>query len=88
MARYRQKDDIDLGWNNVRRRITRELDLQIAEVRERMLNDLLGAAWNQYKASLAKGEILALEPKYETFVAQVLTDAIDVQVEGPTSEAA
>lgn len=83
MARYRQKDDVDLRWNRIRRRITRELDIQLADWREEALNELLGGAWEQYKKALQTGEILELEAKYESFVKDVLDDVIDVTVDAP-----
>lgn len=85
MARYRTKDEIDLRWNRIRRRITRELDLQIADWREEALNRLLGSAWDQYKDAIATGTVLELEAQNEaTFVKGVLGEVIDVEV---TSEA-
>jgi hypothetical protein len=45
LARYRSKDEIDLTWNRIRRRATRELDTQIADVREELLNRLLSKLW-------------------------------------------
>lgn len=83
MARYRQKDEVDLRWNRIRRRITRELDLQIADWREQALNELLGGAWEQYKTALGSGDKLELEAKYESFVAGALADVIDVTVDAP-----
>jgi len=88
LARYRSKDEIDLRWNRIRRRITRELDLQIADWRERALNELLGGAWEQYKNAIATGTVLELETKYEEFVDTVLNEVIDAKVEGSTREAA
>lgn len=77
MARYRVKDETDLRWNSIRRRITRELDLQIADVREAMLNRLLGSAWEQYADALSTGRVLELEEKFEaSFVKQVLADRL------------
>jgi hypothetical protein len=81
IARYRQKDEVDLRWNRIRRRITRELDLQIADWREEALNELLGGAWEQYKTALSTGDVLELEAKYESFVKDVLDDVIDVTVD-------
>lgn len=82
MARYRVKDSTDLRWNSIRRRITRELDLQIADYREEALNRLLGSAWDQYAEALSTGQVLELEAKYEaTFVKQALADVIDLEVE-------
>lgn len=76
MARYRSKDEIDLRWNRIRRRITRELDIQIADWREAALNDLLTGAWDEYKRAIGTGDVLELETSYETFVAQALNDVI------------
>jgi hypothetical protein len=79
LARWRQRDEVDLRWNSVRRRITRELDLQIADWRERALNELLSGAWEKYKTALQTGDVLELEAKYESFVAQALDEAVDVK---------
>jgi hypothetical protein len=85
LARYRSKDEIDLRWNRIRRRITRELDLQIADWREDALNELLGGAWEKYKAAISTGDVLELEASYTQFVAEALSGVIDVEV---TREAA
>jgi len=88
MARYRQKDTTDLAWNRLRRRITRELDTQIADWREEALNRLLSAAFEQYADAISTGNVLELEEKYEaSFVKQVLGDVIDVTVEAPREAA-
>lgn len=76
MARYRSKDSTDLRWNNIRRRITRQLDLEIAEWREEALNKLLGSAWEKYAAALATGEVVELEAHYEKWVSLALDEAI------------
>lgn len=84
MARYRTKDEVDLAWNDTRRRITNELDLQLKTWRERTLNELLGKAWEEFKAGLMSGELLELEPSYTQFVQEALDRAIDVKVERET----
>lgn len=76
MARYRDKDETDMAWNRMRRRITRELDTQIQDWREIALNTLLASAWDKYVASLNSGEVLELEPAYESWVSQALADSI------------
>lgn len=82
MARYRTKDEVDLRWNRIRRRITREIDLQIADYREELLNRLLGEAWANYAEAISEGKVLELEAKYESdFVKNVLGDVIEVEVE-------
>lgn len=79
MARYRSKDETDLRWNRIRRRITRELDIQLADWREEALNNLLSAAWQKYAASLSTGEVLELEADYESWVARALDEAITIR---------
>lgn len=75
MARYRQKDEADLRWNSIRRRITRELDTQIAEIREAILNDLLTDAYNQHAASLERGDEIKLDAGYPEFIAKAIEQA-------------
>jgi hypothetical protein len=83
VARYRQKTEEDIRWNRIRRRITRELDLQVADWREEALNTLLSDAFRQYAKSLQTGEVLELEAAYSTFVKEVLDEVIDVSVDAP-----
>jgi succinate dehydrogenase flavin-adding protein (antitoxin of CptAB toxin-antitoxin module) len=79
MARYRSKDETDLRWNRIRRRITRELDIQIMDFREKALNDLLTAAWEKYAAALSVGDTIELEGNYERWVDQALTEAVTLR---------
>lgn len=79
MARYRTKDDVDLRWNKIRRRLTRELDIQIADFREEALNALLGGAWEKFRKALESGEVLELEADYETWVARALEQHVTIK---------
>lgn len=81
MARYRTKDEVDLQWNRIRRRLTRELDTQIADWREEALNSLLSHAWEEHVKALGNGDVLEVEPDYKPWVAQALTEAVNVGVE-------
>lgn len=76
MSRYRHKSDEDLRWNRIRRRLTRELDTQLADWREEALNRLLWGAWEEYTKALGSGEALELEASYETWVARALNEAV------------
>ncbi len=75
MARYRSKDETDLRWNRIRRRLTRELDTQIGDVREEILNSLLSGAWEKYAEALQTGTKLELESHYGAWVAKALEEA-------------
>lgn len=75
MARYRSKDETDLRWNRIRRRLTRELDTQILDWREEVLNDLLSGAWNQYVEAINTGQKLELEGDYKGWVDKALNEA-------------
>lgn len=81
MARYRQKDETDLAWNRVRRRITRELDTQISDWREEALDKLLSEAWVRYAKSLEVGIVLELEAGYEEWVGNALEQSVKVHAE-------
>ncbi len=76
MARYRAKDETDLAWNRIRRRITRELDTEIYNAREEMLNDLLMKAWDDYAQALGEGKVPEVESKYAKLVTDILTDEV------------
>lgn len=81
MARYREKDETDLRWNSIRRRITRQFDTEIADFREPVLNKLLTAAWDEYSKSLESGEVLRLESHVADWVADAMTEALGPKVE-------
>lgn len=80
MAKYRQKDDVDLTWNRIRRRVTRELDTQLADWREEALNKLLTDSWTKYIAAIGDGSVLELESEYTTFVGEALAKHIELPV--------
>ena len=64
-----------MRWNRIRRRLTRELDTQLADWREEALNQLLSSAWEQYVKALETGAKLELEAHYGAWVAQALDEA-------------
>ena len=75
MARYREKDETDLRWSKIRRRLVRELDTQIADWREEAVNKLLSDAWRKYAEALQTGQKLELEAHYGAWVAEALSEA-------------
>lgn len=88
MARYRQKDGVDLAWNQIRRALTRQLDTEIGGFRERALNKLLSGAWEKFSASLSRGEILTLESDYESWVDRALSEVVEVKPVEPDADLA
>lgn len=87
MARYREKDETDLRWNRIRRRLTMELDVQVRDWREEALNRLLAGAWREYAASLETGQIIELEENYDTWVAKALNESVSLRVTSGELEA-
>lgn len=83
MARYREKSPDDLRWNRIRRRLTRELDTQVADWREEALNTLLTGAFHQYVEALETGKKLELEGEYKSWVAKALNDELKQLMAGP-----
>ena len=80
MARYRAKDETDLAWNRIRRRITRELDTEIANAREEALNSLLTKAWDEYTTAIGEGTLPEIESKYTNLVTTIIADVIPEQI--------
>lgn len=76
MARYRHKDETDLAWNRIRRRITRELDTEIQNAREEALNSLLSRAWDDYAEALGEGRVPEIEGKYTRLVTTIIADVV------------
>lgn len=86
MARYRAKDETDMAWNRIRRRLTRELDTVIADERERVLNTLLEKAWADYTEALGEGRVPEIESKYASLVTTIVGDVVPdpKSIEPPT----
>jgi len=80
MARYRGKSPEDLRWNRIRRRLTRELDIQIADWREEALNTLLTGAWENYVEALNSGKKLEIESEYKAWVEEALRKEVVLEV--------
>lgn len=80
MARYREKTVDELAWNDIRRRITRQLDSEIAAFREVILNKLLTGAFDEYTKSLESGEQLVLESNVAAWVADAMSEALAPKV--------
>lgn len=73
MARYREKTPDELAWNDIRRRITRQFDSELAAYRERALNELLTHAFEEFVRSLETGEELQIRARVADWVAEELT---------------
>lgn len=80
MARYRSKDETDLRWNRIRRRLTRELDTQIADFRDEALNTLLTGAWEEYVNAISTGKKLEIESEYSDWVGRALQQTVTIDV--------
>lgn len=86
MARYREKDGPDLVWNKIRRRITRELDIAIADRREEVLNALLTKAWDDFTAALADDKLKEVESRYARYVESIARDIVPELAAGEADE--
>jgi hypothetical protein len=77
VARYRTKDETDLVWNRIRRKITRDIDYQLMNVREEMLNVALSAAWGDFTEAIGTGKLIEIEDRYSTYVEGIVKDALE-----------
>jgi hypothetical protein len=76
VARYREKDETDLVWNRIRRKLTRDLDTEIQNRREDVLNTLLSTAWDDYVKAIGSGELREVEDKYSDLVKRIVNENI------------
>ena len=76
MARYREKDETDLTWNRIRRKLTRDLDTEVQNRREEVLNTLLSTAWDDYVKAIASGELREVEDKYSDLVKRIVDENV------------
>ena len=76
IARYREKDETDLVWNRIRRKLTRDLDTEIQNRREDVLNTLLSTAWDDYVKAIGTGELKEVEDKYSSLVKSIVEENI------------
>lgn len=88
IARYREKDETDLVWNRIRRKLTRDLDTEIQNKREEVLNTLLSTAWDDYVKAIGSGELKEVEDKYSTLVKRIVDENIvrPELVNGPVAD--
>lgn len=82
MARYREKSPEDMAWNRARRKITRELDTQIMDIREELLNTALTGAWQQFTEALERGNKLELEGDIKQFVGDIIRKELTLEIVG------
>lgn len=65
-----------MAWNRVRRHITRELDMAIADAREEALNALLTKAFDEFVQALGMGKVPEVESKYAAMSLAVVKDVV------------
>jgi hypothetical protein len=65
-----------MAWNRIRRRITRELDIAIADAREEALNALLTKAFDEFTQALGEGKVPEMESKYSSMAVTIVDDLI------------
>lgn len=82
MARYRSKDETDLAWNRIRRQITRDTDTRIQNFREKLLDELLTAAWDRYTAAIETGDLVELEDEATRWVDDLLSRQLRPSLDG------
>jgi hypothetical protein len=76
VARYRTKDQTDLAWNRIRRRLTQELDIEIRNRREEILNEVLTKAWDEYARAIGEGKVPEVEGRYSKMAVAIVQDAL------------
>jgi hypothetical protein len=88
LSRYRSKDETDLTWNRIRRQVTRDLDTRIMNFREKLLDEMLTAAWEKYTAALETGSLVQLEDEATQWVDDVMTAQLRPSLEAKNGRVA
>ncbi len=70
---------MEMRWSRIRRRITRELDIQIMDWREVTLDKLLSSAWDKFKIAEEQGQKIALTGDYEEWVRKALEEHVTIK---------
>jgi hypothetical protein len=69
------KNDNDLAWNHIRRVATQQVRLAAAAWTERRINEVLSPLQERFEAAITSGELLELEPEFESWVTETLDEA-------------
>ncbi len=60
MARYSEKNEADLAWEEIRRAVTYRANLAAANAKSRFLNEILPRLQGEFEKSLSEGTLLQL----------------------------
>jgi len=77
LARYTEKTDADVAWDEIRREVQYRINLAAANWRMTKLNEILPPLQEQFEAALNKGTLLELAAKNVAWVGELLDDGPD-----------
>lgn len=71
-AGYKPKTEVDLAWDVVKKGVAARVNLEVGIYRARRTNELLTEYWKEFKTGLVNGNVLQLEPGFDTWVKDAL----------------
>jgi hypothetical protein len=74
LARYTEKTDADIAWDEIRREVQYRINLAAANWRMTKLNEILPRLQDQFEVALNKGTLLALESKNVAWISEALDE--------------
>lgn len=68
MPSFKPKSEEALAWDLVKFAVRSKVNLEVAEYRNRRVNEMLGELWPAFQAALSGEVLLEIEPEMETWV--------------------
>lgn len=81
MAKYVEKTEADLHWNEIRREIEMRINIMAANWKDRKKNEILPAVQDRFEMELNDGRLLSLTPgsgEAEKVIKEILEDVLSV----------
>lgn len=69
---FTPKSEDQLAWDLIKIMVRGKVGVEVAEYRNRRVNDLLGEIWPAFRASLNGETALEIDPQFETWIADAL----------------
>jgi predicted LPLAT superfamily acyltransferase len=74
---FTPKTEEQLAWDLVKAAVRSQVNLEVANYRNRRINEILAELWPAFEAALMGETILELDPQYETWVSNALEAGVE-----------
>jgi len=74
---FTPKTEEQLAWDLVKAAVRARVNLEVANYRNRRINDILAELWPAFEAALMGETVLELDPEYETWIQSALEAGVE-----------